>query len=453
MRPLKLSAAALLALGTLGSLGTTAASAATTTPVMFTGVTATPTTISYGNNTVTVTGQLDQAIEHTGGPVAGAPVPDAPVSLENVNTATVLSTVTTDANGNFTATATLPAAATLRTVTASGAPYADAQVGQVKIYAKQQTPVVTLNPQPASTVRAGTNLTFTGTATVNINGTVTPLPGATVALLLNGRTTSASEATTAADGTFSLTATNPLAGGQWTAEVEPPSGHTTPDPDLYGFGTSNADTVNIQHSTRIVNFSAPATAEAHGYEKITGTAQIADGSAWLPSDQPTVTIYSRYSTTGSWSQASSVNLNSNGTFTAYLALKPGTAQVQARVAQENGGTEYLASSTPVKTITVHDQTCFTGTSVGHFDGRTTVDGMVIDWCGSKNQTFKTVTGYAQVYYRKGTSGSWTHLGSAKLGQGGTFAYTKYSTLHGYFYVTYPAQGYFLASASAIHHIS
>lgn len=453
MRPLRLSAAALLAMGALGGLGSTAASASTGTLVMFTGVTATPTTISYGNNTVTVTGQLDQAIEQTGGPVAGAPVPDAPVSLEYAHSTTVLSTATTDANGNFTATATLPAGATLWVVTASGAPYADMQVGQVTIHAQQQAPVVTLNPQPASTVKAGTNLTFSGTVTVNINGTVTPLAGAPVSLYLDGQDTNFSGATTAADGTFSIPVTNPLAGGQWTAVVDPRSAHVTPDPDLYGIGTSNADTVNIQYSTRVVNFSAPAAAEAHGYEKITGTAQIADGSAWLPSDHPTVTIYSRYSSTGSWSQASIVNLNSDGTFTAYLALKPGTAEVQARVAQENGGTEYLASSSPVKTITVRDQTCFTGTSVSHFDGRTTVYGRVIDWCGSKNQTVKTVTGYAQVYFRKGTSGAWTHLGSAKLGQGGIFTYTKYSVLHGYFYVTYPAQGYFLASASAIHHIS
>lgn len=456
MRPFRLSVATLLAMGAMGTVGGIAAapaSALTGTPVMFTGVTASPTTISYGNNTVTVTGQLDQAVPQTGGPVAGPPVPDTAVSLEYASHGTVLDTVTTDANGDFTTTATLPAGATLWLVTAAGTPYADVQIGQVTIYAKQQTPVVTLNPQPASTVAAGANLTFTGKATVNVNGTVTPLPSAPVDLYLNG--TGVSATTTAADGTFTLPAADVTAGGQWTAGINSPTARSANGPSLYGDSTSNADTVNVQHTTRVVNVSVPATAEAHNTETIKGTVQEADGTAWTPASSIWASIYYRNSSTGSWIWDGQVATNSNGAFSANLGLKPGTGtkQVQARVLKQTAGDTYLASNGPVDTTKVYDQTCFTGTNVEHFDGRTIVGGRIIDWCGSKTQTFATVSGSAQIYYRKGTSGSWTHLGSAKLGQGGTFAYTKGSTLHGYFYVTYPAQGYFRASGSAIHHLS
>lgn len=448
MRPFRLSAAALLAMGTLGGLTATAASAATTTPVMFTDVAASQTTITYGNNTVTITGYVDEAVEHPGGFIPGTPVSGMPVSIEPASNGTVLGTATTDSTGYFTATATLPKGEVIRAVTGTDAPYGYAASQLLDIQAQAAPTSITMGAMPAIMFTPGKNFSFTGTVQVNDNGTEEALGGAPVELDFNGDPTGVT-ATTDDSGNFTLTATDITTSGQWTVQVDPPGGES-----LYGASTSHAVALPLAYTTRTQGFSVPATAEAHNGEKIGGTVQQYNGSSWVPATGVTyATVYVRNGTTGSWSNKGNIAVSSEGTFAASLQLAPGLKQVQVRVPQQGTGSEYAATGTSVKIVKVYDQTCFTGTSVSHSNGRTLVSGRVIDWCGSKSQSFETVTGYAQVYYRKGTSGAWAHLGSAKLGQGGTFAYTKYSTLHGYFYVTYPAQGYFLASASAIHHIS
>jgi hypothetical protein len=441
MRSLRLSVAALLAMGAAGGFAATAASASSVTPVIFTGVTASPATISYGNNTVTVTGQLVDYQDRAVG------VPDEQVSLEYNSNGAALDTVTTDANGDFTATATLSKGATLRMGTDGDGTYGAAISNSFTIGTSPEAPTVTLDPRP-SLVWAGNALTFTGKATVSVNGTAQPLAGVPVELYRDGEDAGVS-ATTAADGTFSLP-TAPTAGGQWTAEVSPT---TAENLSLYGQGISNAVTVNVQHLTRIENVSLPATAEVHGAENIKGTVQESNAASWMPTDGIMVSLYYRNSSTGAWIADGKAQTNSAGAFTANLGLKIGTKQVQARVLQQTMGDVYKASSGPVSTIKMYDQTCFTGLGASHFDGRTLVQGRVVDFCGSKTRTFATVTGTAKVYYRPNTSTAWKYLGSTKLGQGGSADYTYYGTLHGYFYIQYPAQGYFLASKSSTLYIS
>jgi 5-hydroxyisourate hydrolase-like protein (transthyretin family) len=445
MRSLRLSVAALLAMGAAGGFAATAASASTKTPVMFSGVTVAPSTISYGDNTVTVTGQLVDYQDRAVG------VPDEQVSLEYNSNGAALDTVTTDANGDFTATATLSEGATLRMGTDGDGTYGAAISNSFTISTSPEAPTVTLDPRP-SLVWAGNALTFTGKATVSVNGTAQPLAGVPVELYRDGEDAGVS-VTTAADGTFSLPAA-PTAGGQWTAEVSPT---TAENLSLYGQGISNAVTVNVQHLTRIENVSLPATAEVHGAENIKETVQESDAASWIPADGVMVSLYARNSSTGAWVSVGEAQTNSAGAFTANLGLKVGTKQVQARVLQQAMGDVYKASSGPISTIKMYDQTIFRSgsESVAHFDGRTEVDGMIVDWWGSGNtdRSFETVTGTAKVYYRPNTSTAWKYLGSTKLGQGGSADYTYYGTLHGYFYIQYPAQGYFLASKSSTLHIS
>lgn len=449
MRSLRLSLAAMLAMGAAGGFAATAASASASSviPVIFTGVTASPNPISYGNNTVTVTGQLVEYQDQTVG------VPDEQVSLEyNVN-GVVLDTVTTDANGDFTATVTLAAGATLRMGTAGDGTYGSALSGSFTIRTSPEAPTVTLDPQPTYRVWAGTNLTFTGRATVQVNGAAQPLAGAPVYLILNGDELMGS-GTTGADGTFTFPVAAASVGGQWTAEVRPLNAPSS----LYSESTSNADTVNMQYNTRIVNVAYPATAEAHTPQKITGAVQEYNGTSWVAaSGVPAVTIYYRTSSTAAWKSLGNTGVNSDGTFSTWTELAPGTKQVQTRSPQYSEGVVYLASNGPVDTIKIYDHTVFQSgsTSVDHFDGRTDIGGMVVDWWGSGNtdRSYETVTGTAKVYYRPNTSAAWKYLGSTKLGQGGSADYTYYGTLHGYFYMQYPAQGYFLASKSPTLHIS
>jgi hypothetical protein len=458
MRSLRLSVAALLAMGAAGGFAATAASASASsvTPVIFTGLTVTPNPISYGNSTVTVSGQLDEAVQQSDGTWApGATLPDESVLIEyaapgaSLANPETLDTVTTDASGDFTATESLPAGGTIQVETGQNTGY-----GYNRASASIQTDpaptAATLDAQPTSRVWAGTNLTFTGKATVQVNGVAQPLADAPVELYVDGGETMGS-ATTGADGTFTVPVKAASVGGQWTAVVTPPSGA------LYGQSTSNADTVNMQYNTRVVNVAYPATAEAHTPQKLTGTVQEYNGTSWVPADGLMVGVYYRTSSTGAWKSLGDAQGNPDGTFSTVTQMAPGEKQVQVRALQWADGDVYLASSGPVKTIKVYDHTIFQSANqfVSHFNGRTLLGADIVDWWGSGNtdHSWATVTGTAKVYYRPNTSAAWKYLGSAKLGQGGSFDYTYYGTLHGYFYIQYPAQGYFLASKSATLHIS
>lgn len=454
MRSLRLSAVALLAMGATGGFTATAtaASAYTTLPVMFTGVTVSPNPISYGNTTVTIGGQLDEAVQQPGGTwVPGSPVANVPVAIQyqpptgGVTAIETLKVVDTGSGGDFADTQTLPAGGAI-IVSTSASPGHGYAGKTVYIQTSPRTPKVALNRQPKSLVWSGANLTFTGTATVSVDGAARPLAGAPVELYRNGVDMGVS-AVTAANGTFGLPAANVTSGGQWTAKVSP----AVPGNDsLYGAGTSNAVPVHVQYGTRIEDVSYPATAEAHRTEKLTGTVQASDGSRWIPASRlPVVTVYYRTSSTGAWIDSGNTLVGPGGTFATYTNLRPGTKQVQVRVPRQSIGDVYLASSGPVKTIKVYDETCLTGLGVGHFDGRTLVHGFVVDHCGAgaKDATFETVTGTAKIYYRKNAKARWTYLGSARLGHGGSVDYTHAGTIVGDFLIGYPGQGYFERSSS------
>lgn len=445
MRPLRLSVAALLAMATAGG-SAAVAKAAQVTPITFIGVSASPSVISYGNNTVTVTGQLVEYQDHT------VVIAGEQVSLEFDSNGVVLDTVTTDAKGDFAATATLSEGATLRLIADSDPTYGVAESGSLTFIARPETPTVTLNRQPTYRVWAGTPLTFTGEATVSVNSVSQPLADAFVALYCDDSRLEDSS-TTGADGTFTLSAQAECDGGQWTAEVQ-----STSYQSLYSDATSNTDAVYTQYETRVVNVAYPSTAEAHTPQKLTGVVQEYNGHTWVSGDALSVGIYYRTSSTGAWIfEGGATQSNFSGAFTAYTVMRPGEKQVQARALKEAYGSVWLPSNGPIKTIKVYDHTFFeSGTqSVNHFYGRTDLGSAVVDWwpSGRWDRSFETVTGSAKVYYRPNTAAAWRYLGSAKLGQGGFVDYTYYGTLDGYFYIEYPAQGYFLASKSVTLHIS
>ena len=97
-----------------------------------------------------------------------------------------------------------------------------------------------------------------------------------------------------------------------------------------------------------------------------------------------------------------------------------------------------------------DATFVTNIVADHLGGRGTfVGAFVQDWgSGAMDRTFGTVTGTARVYYHSRGTSAWQYLGSTRLGDGGSAAYTKGgSLLQGYFEVVFPAQGYYRASTS------
>lgn len=97
---------------------------------------------------------------------------------------------------------------------------------------------------------------------------------------------------------------------------------------------------------------------------------------------------------------------------------------------------------------VPDHTCVTGTYVSHYYGRTLVHARVQDWCANGQVTFGPVKGQVvNVYYHPAGSTTWRLIAQPHTDANGFVNYTSYSVPRGYFLVVFPAQGYYLRSAS------
>jgi hypothetical protein len=435
------SAAVLLgvAVGVPVALGGQAS--ASVVPVIITGFAAAPVdgpTITYGDATVAVSGRLVQYSSQTTG------IPDEPIQIE-LGAGTAVGTSTTDADGNFSITVSLPTGGYLRAEffgdTAQG--YGATGTSGTLIPETKALTRVTLNAQP-KLVPAGTKLTFTGKAEVQVAGTWQPLPGARVVLQLgSGQSLDPmGEAVTDASGAFTLPAVADTEFGQWLAAVEAPSY------SLYGNSQSNLVMVGVIYQTRIAAVAVPATREAHQSFTITGTAQVWNDATWTGYPGMWVRYYYQVQGSSTWVYDAQTQTNASGGFSSIAFVKPGHFVWQVRVPAYVSADKFLPSASGTYKSFITDHTCVTGFYVSHSSGRTLVHARVQDWCANGQLSFGEVKGkVVNVYYHPAGSTTGRLIAQPHTDADGFVVYTIYSVLRGYFKVIFPAQGYYLASAS------
>lgn len=434
-------ATAALAIPVSAVASTTAASQA---PVTITAFAISPAAINYGARQVTVSGRL---VEYNS---PGTGVPNETVSIDNASTGAAVGTLETGSDGSFSAAVTLPGAAGYRAFFGGDATYGPGASATVHVSVNALPTAVTLNPQPASNVSAGTTLTFTGSVRIQLtDGTWEALPGAPVELVRNGDETVAS-GTTAADGTFSL----PVAatgGVTWQADV-PAEGSA--GVAWYSGSDSAVDMVSVTHSTRIASFSVPATREAHQTFTVSGTAQAWNGSAWTSPAAVFVDFYYAFQGQTTWHLAGSAQVDTTGHFSARASVRPGHTIWQVRIAQQTSGDVYLGSSSGTANSFITDRTFSHVSHVGISGSRTIVSGWVRDWNATGQQTFGNIVGpYVKVYYHSRSTSTWSYLGEVRTAAGGNVTFTENKALHGYFRLVFPAFGNYLGSTSNTYYLA
>jgi hypothetical protein len=408
---------------------------ASTTPVIIAGFAATPTTITYGHATVTVTGKLVEYGSQTTG------VPDEQVQVE-FGTSTAIST-STSADGSFSATVSLPKGGNVFAEFNGDTAYGYTRTGTVSIDATAARTRVTLNRLPAP-VLAGTELIFTGKAEVKVAGSWEPLPGARVEL---DRVTSSSlevaSGTTGSGGQFSLTATV-TGSGPYRVTLDAQAAAPL---SLYGSSQANVNLTSGSYRTRIAAVSLPSTPEAHRSFTVTGVAQVWNGVTWTGYAGMPVQYYYQVQGTSTWVYAGAAQTDAAGGFSGPASVQPGQLGWQVRVPASGDGNKFLPSASSRYAGLVTDQTCVTGLAVSR-GRRTEVQAQVQDSCATGQRSFGEVSGQvAEVYYHPRGSTTWTLLGQTNTDANGLVDYTNDSAVRGYFKVVFPAQGYYLASTS------
>jgi hypothetical protein len=432
------ASAALLLLGSaLGiriALGGQAS--ASITPVVITSFAATPATITYGHATVTVSGKLVEYGSQTTG------VPDEQVQVE-FGTSTAIST-STAADGSFSAIVSLTNGGNVFAEFNGDTAYGYTRTNTVAINATAAQTRVTLNGLPAP-VLAGTELTFTGRAEVKVAGSWEPLPGARVEL---DRVTSSplevTSGTTGSGGQFSLPATV-TGSGQYLVILDAQAAAPF---SLYASSQSSVDLIGGSYRTRIAAVWLPVTPEVHQSFTVTGVAQVWNGAAWTGYAGMPVQYYYQVQGTSAWVYAGAAQTNASGAFSGLASVRPGQLGWQIRVPAAGDGNKFLPSASTTYAGLVTDQTCVTGLAVNRDRARTEVQAQVQDSCATGQRSFGEVSGQvAEVYYRPRGSTTWSLLGQARTDANGFVDYTNGDALRGYFKVVFPAQGYYLGSAS------
>ncbi len=422
-----------LAAGSVAGAGNVGA--ASPIPTAFVNVTVSPDYITYGHTTLTVTGRLVESADHNAG------VPAEFVDINSVSTGITIGTATTDSTGRFSVTeSTLVWADELVAVTAGDATYGGATSARVEVSVIVAPTRITLNKQAQLVAPAGTARTFTGKAQVEVNGKWIPLPGAYVQVAQNDGLTLPANGpigTTSSNGTFSLRAEAISSGGHWFANTTWVYPSPTTSQPLYSQVNSNVVDAYVSYRTRITRFSIPARAQTHRGLDINGAMQLWNGSKWDgPDAVADPTIWMRRLPGGRW--------------TPVMQMQAGPSGGSVLTFAQDGLFLYYAvfnASAPVYLVTtVVDNTCVTGLTVGHADGRTQVGGEVQDSCGPGEASFGPVRGTFDVYFHPRGTTKWRLLGSARTGSG-SLSFTRAGTLNGYFKVVFPAQWYYLGSTS------
>jgi hypothetical protein len=429
----------------------------------------TPTSMVIGWDNQTGYNYTDQSFT-VGGTLSNAansptltPVPDEPVTItEQVAGAGATETVghaTTDAAGDFTLLmANQVAGGVFQAVFAGDAVngYAASTSTPLKVEPEQSDVDITFSTVPKPQVVAGSTVTFAGKAYVPADdvasgGTnpATPVAGATVWVYTGyPRSSSSPHATTAADGTFSVSF-KPTATATWQVQVVSPipMPYSTYTPSAGGWNAKV--TVLHQDKTRVETFTVPATHEIHGAFKATGAVQALNGTHWQPAASANVAFYVRSLPSGKWSYAGKSKTNAKGAFSwAAEPVRLGRLQWQARVGKTVvGTTTFEPSNSAARDSAFVDRTFVDSFVALHLHGATSLGAIMLDYPQSGGVHYANVTGIAKFYYLPAGSKTWRYLGASKAtsANGGSVSVEPSGTLSGKFKIIFAAQGNFLGS--------
>ena len=327
--------------GSAAALSAAPALASSPIPTEIIGFKASPAQISAGHTQITLSGRVVETDDPSVG-VAGASV-----FLMNGVDNEGLTPTTTGADGTFTSQQTLTVGGTFLASSGPGPGYAGSStMPSVDVTSAGEPTRITLNPQPKSLVRAGTELTLTGKAEAEASpGHWVPLvtnisDADAIEILVNGIPRASSA--TKADGTFSVSF-SVGDGGEWQAMVLDWRGSTD---SLYQESSSNAVVVDVQHRTRVDGWSVAVKSAAHGTVAITGTVQGLYGTPWRGVPGLTVTYYYRDLPSGTWIKAASAKTGANGVFKSVLTAGAGHLRWRVVVARQDlSGDVYPATTT------------------------------------------------------------------------------------------------------------
>jgi hypothetical protein len=432
----------------MAGIGMSTAFAATGAPTTLT-LSASATSISYGQQE-TLSGQLTE----TSDPSAG--VADETVTItEDYGTGTATFTATTNSEGDYSVTTALLAAGRFRAsfAGATGDGYDASYSSWVPVNAADPldlpNPVVTLNPQPSSDVGPTANLTFTGKATITVDGTTEPVADSPVVMWGDepGAPTPGGS-TTAANGTFSITVPA-TEGPNWNAVVIPP-GYGNGE-NLFNEAYSKMENVYVEYKTRVVDFKAPSKVAADS-AKLTGQIQEWNGSKWTAAPDVAAVPEYRSLPSGKWRREDGGGYsNASGDFSIPGAVSSlGHFEWKITVAKQNNGSVYEASTSGTQDTWFVSHTyeddfqTYTGPTYASLDGFITTEAS----SGDAINGFP-VSGIAKFYYHPRGTTKWTYLGEKKIdSETGQVTWSVDKT-SGYFEVVYPAQGNYLGSSKVV----
>lgn len=408
---------------------------------------------SLTNPSVTVGGTL----LNTQNSNSDTAIPDEPVSITEQVAGTgpevTVGKLETDSDGNF--------SVTLNNLTAGGIFTAEFAGDPSNGYAASTSPPVKVEPdasnetvsfkspgKSALTIDAGAAVTFAGRAYVPDGAANIPIVGAVATLYKNGSATSA-HTTLGKDGSFSLSVT-PTSSADYYVEID----SAVPGPySLYSTEDIVGNThVTVLHvfQTRVQSFAIPAEHEVHSSFRVTGTAQVKDGSAWKALASVAVGYYDRALPNGKWVRAGTGKTNSHGAFSWQVSglFKFGNLAWQARVnGQQIGDNVYQPSASAAKDSLFVDRTYIDNVVAMHLHGYTSLAATVQEYDRSGGATYANVTGVAKFYYRASGSKTWHYLGSDRCDNYGNVALGVSGTVDGYFRIAFPTQGDFLGSSA------
>jgi hypothetical protein len=426
------------------------ASAAPLTPVVITGLAAAPVdgaTITYGDTKVNVTGQLVVSKTKVGIPGETIAVGlDAAVSS---GAGTEVGTATTGPDGTFSATVSLPWGGLLWAGFAGDATYAPVNDQAGVIRSTEAATRVTLGPLPAF-VNADARVTLTGKAEVKVGSAWQPLPGVVVGGSPDASVADlAGSTTTKSDGSYTLSIPQPDY-ATWTAVVAEGQGEYP----LYATSMSSFRGVGVVFRTRITAFTVPAAREAHQVFPVSGIAQVWNGTKWTGYFGLHLSYFYEKAGTTKWVFAGSAGTSASGKFAGGALIALGRLRWQARVTAYTSGDKYLSSASVTRSSFVTDHTCVTDINGNRIPSGTFVQGYVHDWCAAGGEeSFGDVKGQlAKLYYRATATGSWRLLKQVRTDQYGFANFSLTGVPRGYFKINFPAQGYYLSSASKVLHL-
>lgn len=409
------------------------------------------TTVAY-QQPVTFTGEL---VAVTGlnstTPVQGEPV-QIQINPTCEGTFAPVATGTTGAGGQFAITTTLPSGGCARAMfggdtglAPSSSPARGTIVGVTHVPSR-----LVLDPVPRS-VPAGTQVTFSGTMQVQVNGTWRPFEGAPLTLTMEPYTSTqpnAAYATTSGpDGRFSLT--------ESLSETSSWSVDTSLDGSYWeswfpDYARASYNWIDGVSKTRVTGFSLPAKEEAHyawaNGLYATGTVERWNGISWVGLAYGSVRLCHRPKGYTRWHCDSGGQIGASGKFRIMVSIYLGATCWRARVVP---AADTLTSTSTTVTSRITDATHFASASIQRTSSGSLVYGRVTDW-RSGQPSFSSLRGLKLILYDRadGTT-TWHAYKTGKVQANGFFQFSV-ARSHGYqFKVVLPDQGPFLSSTSRV----